>query len=125
MCITHLVAKSGVAAADALFVTWAHAKTHDAVEARGTSALVSASASAGAGADVNVRAWWGGTRRVVVKIKVDGRGAADVGVAAVGVLLDGLWGIEREERQGCARALLGALHLQDYPNRPTRNVRFC
>ena len=119
MCITHLVAKSGVAAADALFVTWAHGKTHDAVEARGTSALVSA------GADVNVRAWWGGTRRVVVKIKVDGRGAADVGIAAVGVLLDGLWGIEGEERQGCARALLGALHLQDYPNRPTRNVRFC
>jgi len=46
---------------------------------------------------------------------VDGRGAADVGVAPDGVVFfDGFGRVEREEREGRAGGLFGALHLQDY-----------
>lgn len=79
----HLVAKPGVAAADVLFVGRAHGEAHVSVEARGAEL---------------VRCAWGPARRVVVKVEVDGGGAADVGVAAVGVVLDGLGRVEREER---------------------------
>ena len=98
----HLVAKPGVAAADVLFVGWAHGEAHVSVEARG--------------AELARCYWcwaWGPARRVVVKVKVDGGGAADVGVAAVCVVLDGLGRVEREKGEGRAGGLLRALHLQD------------
>jgi hypothetical protein len=96
----HLVAKSGVAAADVLFVGWAHGETHVSVEERGAELA-------------RCCCVWGPARRVVVKVEVDGGGAADVGVTAVGVVLDGLGRVEREEGEGRAGRLLRALHLQD------------
>ena len=99
----HLVAKPGVAAADVLFVGRAHGEAHVSVEARCAELVVRRRCAC----------WWP-ARRVVVKVKVGGGGAADVGVAAVGVVLDGLGRVEREERQGRAGGLLRALHLQDY-----------
>jgi hypothetical protein len=57
---------------------------------------------------------WGPARRVVIKVEVGGGGAADVGIAAVGIVLDGLGRVEREEGEGRAGGLLRALHLQDY-----------
>jgi hypothetical protein len=50
---------------------------------------------------------------VVVKVEVHGGGSAYVGVAAVGVVFDGLGRVELEERERCAGGLFRALHLQD------------
>lgn len=112
MSHTHLVAETGVAAADVLFVGWAHGETHVSVEPRRAEL---AACAACAYATCAARPPWGRcVRGVVVKVEVDGGGAADVGVAANSVVLDGLWRVEREEREGRAGRLLRALHLQNY-----------
>lgn len=51
---------------------------------------------------------------MVVKVEVDGGGAADVGVAAERAVFDGFGVVECEEREGRAGGLFGALHLQDW-----------
>ena len=76
---THLVAEAGVAAADALLVAGAHGELHDAVEAR--CAGLAGGRAGGVG----------------VVLEVGRRGAADVRVAAVGVLTDRVGGVEGEE----------------------------
>ncbi len=92
---THLVAEAGVATADALLVAGPHGEAHDAVEAGGTG--LAGGRAGGVG----------------VVLEVGGRGAADVGVAAVGVFPDRVGAVEGEEGERRARGLLGALHLQD------------
>ena len=77
-------------------MAWADGETHVPVEAR-CAALARWS-----------RCWW---IRVVVKVEVGGGRAADVGVAAYGVVLDGFRRVEREEGEGHAGGLFGALHL--------------
>ena len=110
MSHTHLVAETGVAAADLLFVGWAHGETHVSVEpCRAKFVTCAARATCATWLSRGRHA-----RRVVVKVEVDGGGAADVGVAAKGVVLDGLGRVEREEGEGRAGGLLRALHLQNY-----------
>lgn len=79
-------------------MAWADGETHVPVEPR--RAALAARWS---------RCWI----RVVVKVEVDGGRATDVGVAAYGVVLDGFGRVEREEREGHAGGLFGALHLED------------
>ena len=87
---------------------WADGETHVPVEPR-RAALARWS-----------RCWcWCWRIRVVVKVEVDGGRAADVGVAAQGVVLDGFGRVEREEREGRAEGLFGALHLEDCGERET------
>ena len=92
---THLVAEASVAATDAFLVAGAHGEAHDAVEAGGTG--LSRRCACGVG----------------VVVKVGGRGATYVGVAADSVFPDCVGAVESEECQWYARGLLGALHLQD------------
>jgi hypothetical protein len=101
---THLVAKTGVTTSDAVFVTWTNGETHMSVESRCPELVFGF-----------VAAWWGRglVGWVVVKVEEDGGGSADVGVAAIGVVFDGLGRVEREERERCTGGLFRALHLQD------------
>ena len=92
---THLVAEASIAATDAFLVAGAHGEAHDAVEAGGTG--LSRRCTCGVG----------------VVVKVGGRGATYVGVAADSVFPDCVGAVESEECQWYARGLLGALHLQD------------
>jgi len=71
-----LVAKTGVAAADALFVAWADGETHVPVEPR------RAAFARRVGDDCAWACAWDKARPIVVKVEVDGGRAADVGVAA-------------------------------------------
>jgi len=73
---THLVAKTGVAAADALFVAWADGETHVPVEPR------RAAFARRVGDDCACASAWGKARQIVVKVEVGGGRAADVGVGA-------------------------------------------
>ncbi len=50
---------------------------------------------------------------VVIKVEENGGGSADVGIAAIGVVFDGLGSVERKERERCTEGLFRALHLQD------------
>jgi hypothetical protein len=43
---------------------------------------------------------------VIIKVELDGRGAADVGITAIGIVLDGPGHVEREEGEGCTGWLL-------------------
>ena len=105
---THLVAKTGVTASDAVFVAWTYGKTHMTMESRSAELVC-------------VFATWGRRRGrwpvcgwvVVVKVEENGGGSADVGVAAVGVVFDCVGRVEREEREGRTGGLFRALHLQD------------
>lgn len=114
----YLVAKAGVATADAVFVAGAHAETHLAVEPRCAALAIASCICACACPCPCARCFrcywvWGCARRVIVKVKVDGGGTADVGVAAKGVFFDGFGRVEREERERHAGGPLCALHLQD------------
>ena len=104
MLFRSLVAETGVATADLLFVAGTYGEVHDAVEASCATAFASTTRGE----------IWGHTGRIVIKFKVNGGSAANVGVATIGVFIDHFGSGEREEGQGPTRRLLGALHLQHF-----------
>jgi hypothetical protein len=127
VCAADLVAETSVTAADALFVAWADGEMHVSVEPShpaldGARCVCSCVGSVAVGVGVGIGGFgsrtsassgWRKARRVVVKVEVDGGGAANVGVAAEGVVFDGFGRVKREEGEWHAGGLFGALHLQD------------
>jgi hypothetical protein len=132
VCVTDLVAETSVTAADALFVAWLDGETHVSVEPRGPaldgarrvcSCSCVGSVAVGVGVGIGIGGFgrsrtsassgWRKARRVVFKVEVDGRSAADVCVASEGVVLYGFGRVKREECEWRAGGLFGALHLQD------------